>query len=462
MKDSVEIRKKNVALSSVFASLLLTILKLVVGILTGSIGIISEAAHSGLDLAAAFITYLAVRISGHPADITHHYGHGKAESFSALIETGLLLITAVWIIYEAVQRLIFGEAAIEVTWYAFGVMFISVAVDITRSSALYKVAKETNSQALEADALHFHIDIYSSLVVIAGLFFVMLGIPLADAIAAIGVAIFVVYASFHLGKRTMDVLMDKAPKEVTEQISVIINKTDGVVGIERLRVRPVVNSVFIDAIIFVGRKASIEQVDNITKSIEENIKKEIMGADLVIHTKPVAIEGETIIERIQTIAQNHGLGAHNINIYKAHDKKFVNFDLEVGNNDTLEKGHKTATNLENAIKKELGNDINIYIHIEPMKSSEVTPGQISSEETSEILKILNSFKKEIPQIKDVHNISIQSLEKKLFISLHCVFDKKISVEKAHQLSEEIMDRARKKIPNLDSIYVHPEPNSPKG
>ncbi len=214
-------KKQQVALSSVLASILLTVMKLVVGLMTGSIGIISEAAHSALDFGAAALTLFAVKMSDKPADSKHHYGHAKVESVSALIETGLLVVTSVWIIYAAVERLISGTIDIEVTWYAVAVMVISIVVDFSRSRALKKVAKETNSQALEADALHFSSDILSSAVVLLGLIFVSIGIAWADAVAGIAVALLVGWAAFSLGKKTIDVLIDAAPEGLAERIEEI-------------------------------------------------------------------------------------------------------------------------------------------------------------------------------------------------------------------------------------------------
>ncbi|MCL5432594.1 MAG: cation diffusion facilitator family transporter, partial [Patescibacteria group bacterium] len=225
----MEHKKKEVALTSVFASFGLTLLKLFVGLVTGSIGILSEAAHSGLDLVAASITYWAVRVSNKPADKVHPYGHGKVENISALAETFLLFLTCGWIIYEAIKRLTTGETEIEIAWYSFAVMIISIIVDYTRSRSLNKVAKESNSQALEADALHFSSDIYSSLVVIAGLVFVSLGIRWADAIAAIIVALFVIFISYKLGRRTIDVLVDTAPEGLSDKVKEIVLKTEGVI-----------------------------------------------------------------------------------------------------------------------------------------------------------------------------------------------------------------------------------------
>lgn len=453
----MEKRKKRVALSSVFASLLLTLLKLIVGLLTGSIGIISEAAHSGLDLGAAFLTYLAVRVSGRPADPAHHYGHEKIESVSALVETGLLLLTSVWIVYEAIQRLLFKSVEIQVTWYAFAVMTISIIVDLSRSRALRKVARETSSQALEADALHFQTDIYSSAVVLLGLTLVSLGINGADAFAAIGVAIVVAIASFRLGKRTVDVLIDAAPEGLSSKVAKIANKVEGVVSVDRLRVRPAGASVFIDMVVTVGRKSPLEQVHRITKTIEQKVQKVIPEADVVVHVKPIAIEGESIIERVGIIARNNGASAHDICVYTMEGEKFINFDLEVDNNYNLEQAHKIATHIEDDIRSELGGDININTHIEPMGSSEIVSEKIAPKQMAEIQKILDYIKKTILSIKDIHNVFVHSMDKRLFISLHCILDKKLSIEEIHRLCDEIENIFKERLPNVERVLVHTEP-----
>ena len=270
------LKKQQVAISSVAASLLLTALKLVVGILTGSIGIISEAAHSALDFGAASLTLFAVKMSDKPADKKHHYGHAKVESVSALIETGLLLVTSAGIIYAAIERLIGGKAEIEVTWYAFAIMLISIVIDISRSRALKKVAQETNSQALEADALHFSSDILSSAVVLVGLIFVSMGITWADAVAGIAVAILVAFAAFNLGKKTIDILIDAAPEGLSDRIEEITMTVGGVISIDRVRVKPTGPQVFIEMVVCVNRTLSVEKVQKICAEIEQKLAEEFL------------------------------------------------------------------------------------------------------------------------------------------------------------------------------------------
>lgn len=456
----MEKKKKTVALSSVFAGFFLTLLKLVVGILTGSIGIISEAAHSALDFAAAFITYLAVRISGKPADITHHYGHGKAESVSALIETGLLILTSAWIIYEAINRLIVKSVEIQVTWYAFAVMGISMVVDISRSTALKRVAKETKSQALEADALHFQSDIYSSAVVILGLIFVSLGIRSADAVAAILVALLVLFASYRLGKRTIDVLMDTAPEGLTEKITEITQKVEGVVSVDRLRVRPAGHSIFVDMAISVSRKIPLEKVNEISKKIEKNIQENFIDADVIIHVNPIALKGETIIERIKTIAVNHNVSAHNVSFYTIKGKKFISFDLEIDKKLSLDKAHQKASHLEKAIQNELGSDVVINSHIEPIRHDEPKTSDINTREIEKIHQVINKTKEKINEVAGFHNISIYNVDGKVQISLHCVFKNKISLEEAHNLTTKMESLVVESLPdiNIERVVIHVEPD----
>ena len=278
-------KKESVALSSVAAGLGLTVTKFVVGILTGSIGILSEAVHSLLDLASAILTYFAVNFDGMPADDSHPFGHGKIESVSAFIETGLLFLTSIGIIYEAVRRLLEG-GKVEATWYAFAVIILAIIVDISRSRALYRVAKETRSQALEADALHFHSDIYSSGAVLLGLGFVWFGIPGADAIAAIVVALFVGLAGYRLGRRTLDVLVDKAPEGVAERARELAEGVEGVSRVIQVRARPLGSNVFVEVRIAVNRTYSVEKTHAIATSIERTVESAIPHAEVAVRIEP--------------------------------------------------------------------------------------------------------------------------------------------------------------------------------
>lgn len=285
------------ALSSVVAAVVLTGIKLGAGLSTESLGLLSEAAHSGLDLIAAFLTFLAVRVADRPADASHHYGHGKVESLSALAETMLLLITCFWIVSEAVDRLFFVTVEVNPTWWAFLVMGISIGVDISRAKMLGRVARKYKSQALEADALHFSTDVWSSAVVIFGLFGVVLAnrypamsfLLKADALAALIVAIIVVGVSLRLGKRTIAVLLDSAPRKLTEQITRVVSQVTGVQSCHNVRARFVGAQVFVDVHAVIDGEQSLSQAHALTEDIERAILAVVPGADITVHPEPIGV-----------------------------------------------------------------------------------------------------------------------------------------------------------------------------
>ncbi len=289
-----DIEKRSAALSSLLAAVALTTMKTIVGLLTGSLGILAEAAHSGLDLVAALMTYIAVRISGKPADRTHLYGHGKVENLSALIETMLLLVTCGWIIREALHRLFLHKVEVEVTIWSFGVMAISIVIDYSRSRMLARTAKKYNSQALEADALHFETDVWSSAVVIVGLACVKLGEwapPLgglrdADAVAALGVSVLVIWVCWQLGRRTVDALLDSAPVGMEERILAAVSQVPGVRDCHNIRVRYSGPVLFLDLHVLVDGRQSLFEAHALTETIEGVIQQIVPHADVTVHPEP--------------------------------------------------------------------------------------------------------------------------------------------------------------------------------
>lgn len=278
--------KKRVAGISVFAALFLTGFKLIVGLITGSLGLLSEALHSGLDLVAAVITYFSVRVSDTPPDKKHNFGHGKVENFSAFLETILLLITCSWIVYEALHRLIVGNTHIEVNAWSYVVVIISIVVDISRSRALYRVAKKYNSQALEADALHFSTDIWSSAVVLIGLICANFGFFFADAVAALIVALIVLVISYRLGKRSMDVLLDRAPEDEISKIENVLKTLPEVMGYCNIRVRSAGADTFVKVVVLLDPLLTLKQVHGICDKVEHEICKVIDRCDVFVHAEP--------------------------------------------------------------------------------------------------------------------------------------------------------------------------------
>lgn len=282
--------KSRVAFFSVLAAIVLTSIKIIVGVLTGSLGILSEALHSGLDLVAAVITLFAVRVSDKPADKSHNYGHGKVENLSALIETLLLFITCFWIIYEAVHRLATGKTEIEVTIWSYLVVIVSIIIDFSRSRALSRVAKKHNSQALEADALHFSTDIWSSGVVLLGLICASFGFFSADAIAALTVAAIVIYVSWKLGKKATDALLDRSPEETVSKIEAVLDSATLITRYHDLKVRSMGAETHVEMNIHVTPGITIEAAHQISHEVEHEIKKFIERCEVHIHIEPDAPE----------------------------------------------------------------------------------------------------------------------------------------------------------------------------
>jgi cation diffusion facilitator family transporter len=437
----------------------MTIMKFIVGIMTGSMGILSEAAHSALDLGAAGLTLFAVNVSDKPADVEHPYGHGKMESVSALIETGLLFLTSAWIIYEAIHRIIAKDFHVEVTWYAFAVIIVSIIIDISRSRALSKVAKETGSQALEADALHFSSDIWSSCVVLVGLILVYLGINGADTFAAIGVSIFVLRAGYKLGKRTIDVLMDTAPEGVTDIVRETVEKVEGVISIDKIRVRPLGPSMFIELEIGINRGFSIIKVNEIVNKSKEAINEKIEEADILIHTKPIQLKDETIIDIIRTIASKHSLSVHSIVVDKLDDKKFISYDLELLGSLTVFEAHEKASHLEKEIQSEIGVEIELFTHIDSCAVEEKESIKLEREESAKIEKIIIEMIKDVPHITNAHNMLIRNTGSKLLITLHCNAKGNETLENAHSGASKLKSLIKEKIPEVRNVVVHVEPEA---
>jgi cation diffusion facilitator family transporter len=450
--------KEKAALGSIAASAGLTAAKAVVGLLSGSLAILSEAAHSLIDLAATVLTYIAVRLSGKPADAEHQYGHGKVESVAALAETALLFVLAAGVAFEAAQRLLGGRGyAVEATAAAFAIIAISIVVDFFRARTLNRVAEKTSSQALEADALHFSSDMWSSVAVLVGLGGVALGYSWADAAAAIVVAVFICVAGWRLGRRTIDALTDTAPAGVSERVAAIARRVPGVVNVERVRARPAGPVLFIEVAVGVSRALPLDRVAAIKARLTRAIRDEIPEAEVTITTEPRALDDETVRERVMLIARNSGLAIHHIAVQALADRLSVSADLEVEGTLPLSAAHDTASRLEEAIREELGPDVEVETHIEPLPAVVLSGRDASAARVAEICEALAALAAGLASLGEVHDVRVRETADGEIVNFHCGVDPTLSVSAVHDLVDGIEGGLRRRFPAIARVIGHAEP-----
>jgi len=450
--------KEQAALSSIAASAALTVAKAVVGFLTGSLAILSEAGHSLIDLGATVMTYSAVRVSGRPADAEHQYGHGKFESVSALAETGLLFVLSGVVIWEAVKRLVeHEEHAVNANAWAFGVIAVSIVVDFFRSRALSRAARQTSSHALEADALHFSSDLWASLAVLAGLGGVRVGLWWADSAAALAVAILVCVAGWRLGRRTIDALTDVAPAGAVAKIRSIAARVPGVVRVERVRARAVAEKTFIDLAVAVSRTMPLDRVTAIKDAVGRAIRQQMPGAEPTVTTDPVALDNETIMDRVMVIARNRALAVHHVTVHEIEDRLAISLDLEVDGKLSLREAHALADGLEHAIAAELGADVEIDTHIEPLQPHRAAGREAPPERLKAVEIALAEIAAEGRTIRDVHDVRVRETDDGEVVNFHCRVDPSLTVQAVHE-KVDILERAlRERSPSIKRVIGHAEP-----
>ena len=459
------VEKNHVALLSVLAALLLTGTKVGVGLWTGSLGILAEALHSGLDLMAALVTLWAVRASSRPADMEHAYGHGKIENLSALFETFLLLATSVWIIKEAVVRLFFrAQVHVDANLWSFLVVILSIAVDYTRSRALSRVAKKYDSQALEADALHFSTDIWSSLVVLLGLggvlaahLFEIPWLGKADAVAALGVALVVGLVSVRLGKKAINDLIDTVPSDMAARIAGFAHVA-GVREVRQVRVRRSGPEVFVDLILVVDRAESLQSSHVIACGAEAAIKRELPSADVVVHVEPAEGSGEDLLAAARRIAASHDAAAHNLLVYEDEAHLVLEMHLEMNAVLPLEQAHRRAVEIEEELRHTMLRLARVITHIEPAGGARTTT-LATPEETSQIHDVLLRVPEFAARGVAPQNIEIRRSGSEFTLSFRCALPGNTSVKEAHDFTDKIERSLRSQISSLGRVMARIEPAS---
>ncbi|HTU43034.1 MAG TPA: cation diffusion facilitator family transporter [Candidatus Aquilonibacter sp.] len=462
--NAMRAEKRAVAGNSVAAALFMTAAKVVVGFTTGSLGILSEAAHSALDLIAASLTYFSVGVSDKPADADHQYGHGKIENFSAFVETGLLLITCAWVIYEAVVRLFFRRVEVEPSIWAFAVMLVSMVVDWWRSRALGRIATKYDSQALEADALHFSTDIWSAGVVVVGLVFVLLSrsyhVPWfakADPVAALFVGGVIVSVSWRLARRTVDALLDAAPTGVRAQITDAVSHVDGVLEIGRVRIRRAGNRYFADLAVGFARTVTFQRSEQLVGAVTDAVHRVLPDADVTVQPLPRAQRSENIFDRIRAVATRHNLNVHDISVQDLSGRLHVEQHVELDENLTLKSAHDQVTELEAAMRGEVPEIADILTHIES------EPATIESGDTlvrdANLERKLKKVAKEFPEIVDVHEVEVKKVRGRLYVSCHCTFSDDLPLARVHDIQTDFEIQLKHSAPELFRVLIHPEPST---
>ena len=451
------VRKQRAALASVAASTALTVVKLAAGLLTGSLALTSEGAHNAVDIVVSATTYFAVREADKPADEDHPFGHAKIEAVAALAQTAFLFLLALGVVWQAVVRLADPGAKVEANFWAFGAIVLSLAVDIVRWRGLTRLARETGSDALAADALHFSSDLFGSVLVLVGLAATRAGLPHADALAAIGVALFIGVAGFRLGRRTVDALVDAAPKGLAESLRLTVEKVPGVAGTDFIRLRRSGAKVVGELGLFVSRTLPLERVTAIKADVVEAIDAKLPQVAVTIIANPIALDDETLREQILLIAGRRRLFVHHLGVQNVSKRKSVTFDLEVDGAMRLAAAHDIASRLEAEIEAELGDDIEVETHIEPMEIRELGGEPADAALAERIAAALAERAAQDGDLSEIHDVRVRLGPGGYYVIFHCRANSDLTVSTTHDRVDALERELRDRFPEVIRIVGHAEP-----
>jgi cation diffusion facilitator family transporter len=450
--------QRRTALVSVAAAVVLIALKLSVGLLTHSLGLISEALHSGTDLVAALLTFFAVGYAGRPADPGHHYGHGKAEHLSALAEATFLVGATVFIVWNAATRLA-GSSSTHVrpTWYALVVVGVVIAIDLSRAVVSWRAARRFSSAALQSNALHFASDLVGSAAVLVGLLVARAGHPNADPIAAVIVAAIVVVAAARLMRRNVDVLMDRAPADATAAARRAIERNVPGVSLRRLRLRQAAGRHFVDVVIGVPPGAAVAQGHAAADEVEDAVRRALPEADVVVHVEPQAGSEAAVRERVQAAALQvpSVREIHNVNVIDVGGRREISLHLKLPGELSLDEAHDVAERVEQTILRALPEVASVRTHLEPLAEVAAghrpAPGAVEDERAS-ILRIVREETGAAPR-----ELRFLETDGGLVAFLTLGLDPHTELEQAHATASAVEERIRAERPQISDVHVHTEP-----
>jgi cation diffusion facilitator family transporter len=477
--------KRSAAIFSVFAAGVVTLLKLLTGILTGSLGMLSESAHSAIDLIASCITLFSVQVSDKPADEDHNYGHGKVESLSAFVETGIMFASCVWIVAEAVRRIIpafHDHHDLKPTLWPFAVLACSIVVDFTRSRTLGRIALQFRSDALAADSVHFATDMWASLAVMLGLAATFAGerfslpwLEYADPIAALIVAGVILHVSWRLARQTVDALLDATPTtdptsnrpqtkdQLRSNLLHDLSAIPGVLSVDRLRTRRSGANYFADVTLGMPRNLTFQRSEQLTMAATEAVQRHLPGADVVIHTVPTASLAESIHDRIRAVAARRNLSIHEISVQQLNDGLHIEQHLEVDETMPLRQAHELVTDLEAEMLREVPAITSILTHIESEPATIERPASLERDRELEVR--LRRVAAGFPEILDIHEVFVtrrrtraaDSREDHIQVSCHCTLPDDLPMARVHAVITALEGAFKLDAPEVDRLLIHPEP-----
>lgn len=475
--------KRSAAIFSVFAAALITLLKLLTGILTGSLGMLSEAAHSAIDLIASAITLFSVQVSDRPADEDHNYGHGKVESLAAFVETGIMFASCLWLVTEAVRRIVFHHhLALTPSIAPFIVLLCSIAVDFTRSRTLARVARQHRSDALAADSIHFATDMWASLAVMVGLAASFIGerhnlpaLEYADPVAALVVSGVILRVSWRLAHQTIDALLDATPttdptssrpqskEQLRSNLIHDLSAIPGVLSVDRLRTRRAGANYFADVTLGMPRNLTFQRSEQLTMAATEAVRRHLPGADVVVHTVPTASIKESVHDRIRAVASRRNLAIHEIIVQQLDTGLHVEQHLEVDETMPLRQAHALVTELEAEMRHEIPAISSILTHIESEPATIERPASFDLDRDLELR--LRHAAAAFPEILDIHDVFVSRRSSAssthsadhLQVTCHCTLPDDLPMARVHAIITSLEGAFKLEAPEVDRLLIHPEP-----
>ncbi len=440
-------QKERAALISVAVKLALTLGKFIAALLSGSLALLSEAGNNLADVATTLLSLYSIRAAARPADEDHQFGHGKVEAVSALIQTGFLFAFALFILIEAVKRLLNASVEVDPSPFAYAVLVVSIGVDLARWLSLRKIA----------DALNFATDIVASSFALLGLLAVSYGLKSGDALAALGVAMFVGIAGFDLGRRTIHTLVDAAPKGMSEPLRKIIQDVPGIMSVETLRLRPIGSLVYGEAAVRVLRSLSIDRFAGIKRAIKQAIARRYGNVSILVTAEPIALDDETIVERTLYIANRRHVPIHHVTVQTLGERKSVSFDAEFDGRLSLGRAHELVTALEDAVADELGDGFEVESHIEPLELAELDGRDSDDAVRADVIAALLRRAPEDDAIFGIHDVRVRQTAAGLVVNYHCLCDPSLSVASVHSHVDALDHKVKQDCPAISRIVGHAEP-----